>query len=285
MDKLTDDVDLQNFSSQCYLLDLHSNNPSPSTYIGSSNRWIDHMFGCRKISDSMTSSGSLSYLEGPQSDHRGLFVDLNPLILMRDAIAPMSIAAYHTRMLKAGNPELVELYQSSMKKYDKEHNMTERLDALHKNRQKMSPTAIRILLEKWDSDQGRAMKQAEKQLSRPQKPFEWSPELRNAGLIYRYWKMRLSEAISNTDFSSTCIPTHTTTNSPPRHIIQTPTTRNFSHARGNQNSHQSGREAVEEMSKGLPRPKVQLLSGPLGEVCKRREPLHPSGIQKKISHR
>lgn len=169
MDKLTDDVDLQNFSSQCYLLDLHSNNPSPSTYIGSSNRWIDHMFGCRKISDSMTSSGSLSYLEGPQSDHRGLFVDLNPLILMRDAIAPMSIAAYHTRMLKAGNPELVELYQSSMKKYDKEHNMTERLDALHKNRQKMSPTAIRILLEKWDSDQGRAMKQAEKQLSRTAK--------------------------------------------------------------------------------------------------------------------
>ena len=73
--QLTDDADLQSFVSQCDMHDLHAHFPSPSTYIGASNRRIDHMLGCPQVVDSMVSSGSLSYLEGPQSDHRGLFVD------------------------------------------------------------------------------------------------------------------------------------------------------------------------------------------------------------------
>ncbi len=161
------------------------------------------MFGCRKVSDSMTSSGSLSYLEGPQSDHRGLFVDLDPQILMRDSMAPLPIAAHNMRLLKTGNPESVELYNASMKKYYKAHQMTERLEELHKNRHTMSTHTIQNLLEKWDSDQGCAMQHAETQLSRPQKPFQWSPNLRNAGLLYRYWKMRLREITDDMDFSMT----------------------------------------------------------------------------------
>jgi hypothetical protein len=49
-----------------------------------------------------------------------------------------------------------------------------------------------IGLEKWDADQGRAMKNAESSLRKhvPQKHF-WSPVLRNAGLLCRYWQLRL----------------------------------------------------------------------------------------------
>jgi hypothetical protein len=37
------------------------------------------------------------------------------------------------------------------------------------------------------------MKHAETILERPKKPNTWSPTLRNAGLLYRYWRLRLRE--------------------------------------------------------------------------------------------
>ena len=48
------------------------------------------------------------------------------------------------------------------------------------------------------------MKHAEQSSSRPKKSYTWSPVLRNAGLEYRYWSLRLKEAINPTlDFSVT----------------------------------------------------------------------------------
>ena len=61
----------------CTLHDLHSHDPAPSTYIGADNRRIDYMLGCPRVSESVRRSGSLSYYDGPQSDHRGLFVDID----------------------------------------------------------------------------------------------------------------------------------------------------------------------------------------------------------------
>ena len=70
--QISDDDDLKMFMSECDLADLHSHAPSPSTYIGSDHRRIDHMLGCQHVVESMQGSGSLSYIEGPpQSDHRG----------------------------------------------------------------------------------------------------------------------------------------------------------------------------------------------------------------------
>jgi hypothetical protein len=54
----------------CDLTDIHAHNCAPSTYIGSENRRIDYMFGSPTIHDAVTRSGTLSYTEGPQADHR-----------------------------------------------------------------------------------------------------------------------------------------------------------------------------------------------------------------------
>jgi hypothetical protein len=82
--------------------------------------------------------------------------------------------------------------------------MTERLDEIYQTKDTMTIPALQKLLEKWDSDQGCAMKHAEDDLlRRPQKPFAWSPQLRNDGLLYRYWHLRLKEKTYSVDYQHT----------------------------------------------------------------------------------
>lgn len=197
---LHDDTDLQRFTSECELIDLHERAPSPSTYIGSSHRRIDHIFGCPQVQQSLQSAGSLSYIDGPQSDHRGLFVDLNPAQLLGRTKAPHAISPASSRSLKTGNPEAVETYTDAMLEYYDKHNMMQRLDKLVSTKDHMSIPTLRKHLEKWDADQGRAMKHAEDLLKRPTKPYEWSPKLRNDGLLYRYWHLRLREKTHSADY-------------------------------------------------------------------------------------
>lgn len=183
------------------LRDLHSSQPAPATYIGSDSRRIDYMFGCDSIYRSMTRSGTLSYLEGPQSDHRGLFVDLDPKELFGiPKMLPPNITPHFTRFLKSANPEHVTTYNKAVLEYYHQHNMVKRLATLHTQSSHLPITVIRHQrLEKWDRDQGRAMKHAELQLQKPPAKYPWSPKLRNAGLTCRYWRLRFREAKYNED--------------------------------------------------------------------------------------
>ena len=202
--QLSDDDDLKTFITQCDLADLHSHSPAPSTYIGSATRRIDHMLGCQTVLDAMHGSGSLSYTKGPQSDHRGLFVDLQPATLLGQSSDPIAIAQHKTRLLKSGNPEAVESYHTSMMKYYEDHNMEERIDWIKNNLDTLDRATVRNMIEQWDGDQGRAMQHSERQLSRSTKPHQWSPALRNAGLLYRYWRLRHREATTGfEDYSAT----------------------------------------------------------------------------------
>ena len=84
------DTHFQEFLSACDLHDLHSYDPAKSTFIGADDRRIDFIFGCRMVRQHLMRSGTLSYHEGPQSDHRSLFVDLDLAFLQipEDTIAP-----------------------------------------------------------------------------------------------------------------------------------------------------------------------------------------------------
>ncbi|KAI2509669.1 hypothetical protein MHU86_4789 [Fragilaria crotonensis] len=113
--QITGDLDLQRLQRNCDLHDLHEKHPAPSTYIGSEARRIDHMFGCSQFLQAMTRSGSLSYLDGPQSDHRGLFVDIDPNTILGQPLTKQNIESPRSRSLKSGNPELVEAYHAAMK--------------------------------------------------------------------------------------------------------------------------------------------------------------------------
>jgi hypothetical protein len=68
--------DLRSWISQHDLHDIHKLHPAPSTYIGSTHRRIDFMFGCHQILPFIHRSGTLSYIDGPQSDHRSLYIDV-----------------------------------------------------------------------------------------------------------------------------------------------------------------------------------------------------------------
>jgi DNA-binding transcriptional MerR regulator len=152
----------------------------------------------------LSASGTLSYNEGPQSDHRSLYVDIKfAEYLDFDANNNPYLPAI-ARSLRTGNPELVEGYHAAMKRYYTDHNMVQRIDDLHHQYKKMSIPKIREKLEAWDNDQGRAMRHAESEIQVPRKVHAWSPQLRNAGMTKRYWRLRLHEAKnSGTNYQAT----------------------------------------------------------------------------------
>ena len=81
--------------------------------------------------------------------------------------------------------------------------MTERIDELYKKFKHMTREDIRTQLVRLDNDQGRAMKLGDKKVTRPQKPYPWSPDLRNLAFLRLYWKLRLREAQHNANYSKT----------------------------------------------------------------------------------
>jgi hypothetical protein len=97
------DQSLSDFVNICSLQDLHESDPAPSTYIGAPARRIDYIFGSDGVKDILSRSGTLSYFEGPQSDHRGLFIDIQTIFLT----CSTPIIPKQTRSLHMGNPELV----------------------------------------------------------------------------------------------------------------------------------------------------------------------------------
>ena len=195
--------ELAGWMSRLDLFDLHKAQPAPSTYLGSNNRRIDFMFGCSRIREYVSSAGTLSYIEGPQSDHRGLFIDIDlSRYLSYDPNSNPHITP-GARTLRTGNPELVSKYISEMLNYYECHSMATRIEELYNNFQTMTEDQIRSKLEAWDRDQGRAMKKAEKEISIPKKQYEWSPILRNAAITRRYWRLRLRQSKYGEDFRST----------------------------------------------------------------------------------
>jgi hypothetical protein len=133
---LLDDNKLRAMAETCGLLDLHRADPAPSTFIGAADRRIDYIFGCSKVVATVTRQGTLAYHEGPQSDHRALYVDLDARQLLDHHANDNKIQPSAARMLKTGNPEAVATYHTKMKEYYEQHNMVRRIKRLHKHHSK-----------------------------------------------------------------------------------------------------------------------------------------------------
>lgn len=158
----TDDVDLQLLWQTYALSNLHHRDPAPLAYIGSGTRRIDYMLGCPQVLALVHRSGLLSYCAAPQSDHRGLFADINLHLLLGFIVSPLSAPSAATRLLKAGNPVLVATYVDSAKSYYDSHKMCDLVNHHYNTFHAMPRETIRMKLEAWDADQGRAMLTAEK---------------------------------------------------------------------------------------------------------------------------
>lgn len=200
---IASDQKLQEFIASHDLIDLHQANPAPSTYIGSNTRRIDYMFGCVRTMTALSRQGTLSYFEGPQSDHRALYIDLNLSELLGATSTEQVLVSVPRRWLRSGNPDSVALYTTKMKAYYRDHNMVERIDKLFNNHKDLPSSQVWKLLNQWDSDQGRAMRMAESALSQRPRPYAWSPKLRNAGVLLRHWKLQLREIHYSEDYGIT----------------------------------------------------------------------------------
>lgn len=198
---LTGDPHFANFAALCGLNDLHDQDPAPSTYIGSQDRRIDYILACDEAYTYVSRSGTLSYQEGPQSDHRSLFVDINTEFFRRPPWQGIQSSA--ARSLHTGNPELVSRYNISMMEYYEQHNMVARLEALYDKQTILPREEVRKLLIQWDNDQGRAMEKSGRILRRPPKKCSWSPALRNSAIVRRYWTLGLRECQHGGDYSET----------------------------------------------------------------------------------
>ena len=201
---ITQDRYFRESMERLQMIDLHDNDPAPSTYIGATNRRIGYMFGSLSVASAKLAGGTLSYVEGPQSDHRGLYVDVCADSILHYHAMDNSIQSPQARILKSGNPELVANYIEHVRQYYDDHAMAHRINDLHARHQSMSDEELRHKLYSWDEDQGRAMIHAEKAIGRRgiSKKNHWSPVLRNAGIVCRYWRLRL-QARNPSDYSAT----------------------------------------------------------------------------------
>ena len=169
------DPHFSDFIETCSFHDMHSTDPVSSTYIGAPQCRIDFFLGCPKSLQFLYRSGTLvAYNEGPQSDHRGLYVDLRTNMFTRPkaSIEPTAARGVHT-----GNPELVTRFNEKMMTYYEQHRMVEWIDELFETYQGMSHSDIRAALTSWDNDKNRAMQHAERSLTRPSKKCKRSPAL------------------------------------------------------------------------------------------------------------
>jgi hypothetical protein len=146
------DKKLEDLMQSCRLEDMHLQTPAPSTYLGSQDRRIDYVFGCTRTKSALTRQGSLSFFEGPVSNHRGLYVDISLRdILGEDVETTTIIQPANQRSLRSGNPEVVQSYNASMREYYKQHKMVERLDEIVLNHHRFSLQKVRRLLTGWDT--------------------------------------------------------------------------------------------------------------------------------------
>ena len=107
---LTDNKDSQTFPSACDLLDLHNDDTAPSIYIGSSSRRIDHILGCKVINQSLHSSGSDAFSEGPNRIIEASTWTLINSPYSKRCLDPSPISSHTARSFKSGNPDAVETY-------------------------------------------------------------------------------------------------------------------------------------------------------------------------------
>ena len=182
----------------CTLHDLHSLQAStpPATYKYGTNRRIDYMLGSASVRECARKAGYLEDDNGVFSKHRGMFIDLNFETLMGtvDKIAPLQ-----ARGIRLDDQPSVDRYLAAFQTYADEHNIWKRVSELVTVAPSMPARAVKDCYDAIDRDVTRGMLHAEKLAKRITGKYAWSPKLCKAGLIARYWNLRLREVQKGID--------------------------------------------------------------------------------------
>ena len=183
---------IEHLMSECSLTDLHCLGPTvpPATYKYGTARKIDYMLGSQALHDSVRHAGFLAYDDGIFSKHRGLFIDLD----FQQLLGPVaSIVPSSARRLKSEDQPSVDRYLEAFNKYAEDHKLWSRVKELCLVAPTMPAHHCKMSFDAIDRDVTRAMIHAEKLCRRPAGKYAWSPKLREAGLVARYWNLRLRQ--------------------------------------------------------------------------------------------
>jgi hypothetical protein len=192
---------IRHLMEECTLTDLHCLGPNspPATYKYGVDRKIDYMLGTPAVAQCVRRAGFLAYDNGIFSKHRGLFIDLDFTALMG---AVDAIITAPSRGLHSENQVSVDRYLEALKKYFADHKIDNRVRDLKTVASSLTTSQCKESYDVIDRDVTRAMLHAEKEAKRPSGKYEWSPKLREAGLLARYWNLRLKELDGGAQMSS-----------------------------------------------------------------------------------
>ena len=129
------------------------------------------------------------------SDHRGIIVDFNSKLLFGKQHL---LSTPTTRGLQSTNIIQSEKFLQFLSKYWKAYNIDKRIDQA--TNPKQTKQQLRILLNEIDDDITQAILKAEKKTKLRERP-PWSPELKEASLKVKYFKLILRKLTTNIDQS------------------------------------------------------------------------------------
>jgi hypothetical protein len=186
------DKSIQTFMSKCGLdnaITLMHDGVVPNT----------HMRGLSQIDFPLTSAGLREYIEKfglldnsvLQSDHRGMFLDLNARLFGK---SPEEVIPHQFRTLKLDDPLLSDAYLRILHKQFEEHNVFGRVQSIV-GRGKSSEWTLTDEqdYERLDLDISQVMKHASRMCSlRKKHNTPWAKSLSTATHAIRYWSMRFN---------------------------------------------------------------------------------------------
>ena len=197
---------LRQFVSACDLVCAHearSHYDTPKTYIRGTKQ-IDYCFLTKDIKHSIRGSGFLPFNLGHDSDHRVLWVDIHGPTLFGQKTAPVNPPP--KRNLNSSNPRTLKPYVERLGKLFAEHKILERAITLKANFAEHGKTdELEKQYQILDKEKSELMVAAEKKSADTTQTsaIPWSPELKRAALLFRYWDLRLRQYRTHTSYKDT----------------------------------------------------------------------------------
>jgi hypothetical protein len=197
---------LQAFIEACGLVCVHETRhhyDNPKTYIRGSLQ-VDYIFCSQSISHAIRGSGFLPFNDGHLSDHRVLWVDFHGPTLFGQKTA--TVVPPPQRNLNTSNPKTLKPYIERLTKLFDEHNVLSRTIQLRDDFAKFGKTdALLKRYQDMDNEKSGYMASAENKCTdtRATSAIPWSPAVKQAALLYRYWELRLRQLRTHTSFQHT----------------------------------------------------------------------------------
>jgi hypothetical protein len=194
---------IRRLARQLHLIDLHGFRhgfeDEPATFNRGSRR-IDFMYGTRAVATAMKAAGIEPFHANGQSDHRGLFVDIDMDKLLGSP--SVELTPGRRRSINSRDPLLVAKYKPALMEYLEEHKVERRLADLLGQAEDglIGAVSMSWKLNAIDRDLTRGMLHAEAKCRGPHRQ-PWSPALVHARTSVRYWALWCSDITTGNDCS------------------------------------------------------------------------------------